>query len=269
MLELDDKRRSMHMSLSRDLQIILDWGTKNLVQFNASKTQSCSLSHKKSTNIHPIFMNGASLQNKESFNLVGVAFEHDLSWHGHITSIATSAAKKLGFLFRARRYFSSLNLYTLYVSQIRPCLEYCSHVWGAAPPSTLSILDSIQRKAIRLIDDPVLTGRLRSLAHRRAVGDLSLFYRYFHRLCSEELASIIPPLAARSRVTRGANRMHPYTVQLQKPRTSHYLRSFIPRVSRLWNSLPADVFPSSPNLQSFKSRINRLQLTSLQTLTVY
>ena len=40
-------------------------------------------------------MNGTSLL---SFELVGVAFEHDLSWHGHITSIATSAAKKLGFL---------------------------------------------------------------------------------------------------------------------------------------------------------------------------
>ena len=90
---------------------------------------------------------------------------------------------------------------TLYISQIRPCLEYCSHVWGAAPLSTLSILDSIQRKAIRLSDDPVLTERLPSLAHRRAVGDLSLFYRYIHRLCSKELASIIPPLAVRSRVT--------------------------------------------------------------------
>ena len=203
MLELDDKRRSMHMYLSEDLQIILDWGIKNLVQFNASKTQSCSLSQKKSTNTHPIFMNGTSLQNKGSFDLVGVAFEHDLSWHGHITSIVTSGAKKLGFLFRTRRYFSSLNLYTLYVSQIRPCLEYYSYIWRAAPPSTLSILDSIQRKAIRLIDDPVLTGRLPSLAHRRrrAVGDLSLFYRYFHRLCSEELASIIPSLAVRSRVT--------------------------------------------------------------------
>ena len=189
MLELDDKRRSMQMSF----QIILDWGTKNLVQFNAFKTQICLLSHKKFTNIHPVFMNGASLQNKESFNRVGVAFEHDLSWHGHITSIATSVAKKLRFLFPAQRYFSSLNLYTLYVSQTRPCLEYRSHVWGAAPPSTLSILDSIQRKAIRLIDDPVLTGRLPSLAHRRAVGGLSLFYRYFHRLCLEELASIIPP----------------------------------------------------------------------------
>ena len=129
---------------------------------NASKTQSCSLSHKKSTNIHPNFMNGASLQNKESFNLGGVAFEHDLSWHGHITSIATSAAKKLGFLFQTRRYFSSLNLYTFYVSQIRPCLEYCSHLWGAAPPSTLSILDSILRKAIRLIDDSYLVTFLSS-----------------------------------------------------------------------------------------------------------
>ena len=147
----------MHMSLSEDLQIILDWGTKNLVKFDASKTQSCSLSQKKSTNIHPIFRNGTSLQNKESFDLVGVAFQHDLSWHGHITSIATSAAKKLGFLFRALRYFSSLNLYTLYVSQIRHCLEYCSHVWGAAPPSTLSIHDSIHRRAIRLINDLVLT----------------------------------------------------------------------------------------------------------------
>ena len=117
------------------------------------------------------------MQNKESFNLVGVAFEHDLSWHGHITSIAISAAKKLGILFRARRYFSSLNLYTLYASQIRPCLEYFSYLWGAEPSSTLSILDSIQRKAIRLIYDPVLIERLPSLAHR--CGDFFLFNRYF------------------------------------------------------------------------------------------
>ena len=102
--------KSKTIGIYKYLQIILDWGTKNFVQFNASKTQSRSLSHKKSTNIHPIFMNSTSLQNKESFSLVGATFEHDLSWHGHITSIDTSAAKKLGFLFWARRYFSSLNL---------------------------------------------------------------------------------------------------------------------------------------------------------------
>nr|CAH7752224.1 unnamed protein product [Callosobruchus chinensis] len=38
------------------------------------------------------------------------------------------------------------NLLTLYSAQIRPSLEYCS-------PTALSILDAVQRRAIRLIGD--------------------------------------------------------------------------------------------------------------------
>nr|CAH7766812.1 unnamed protein product [Callosobruchus chinensis] len=34
----------------------------------------------------------------------------------------------------------------------------------------------VQRRAIRLIGDPALTCHLQPLSHRRAVGDLSLFY---------------------------------------------------------------------------------------------
>nr|CAH7729875.1 unnamed protein product [Callosobruchus chinensis] len=78
-------------------------------------------------------------------------------WHEHVSSIATAAGKKLGYLFRARKYFSPSNLLTLYKAQIRPSLEYCSHIWGAAAPTTLSILDAVQRRAIRLIGDPALT----------------------------------------------------------------------------------------------------------------
>nr|CAH7723699.1 unnamed protein product [Callosobruchus chinensis] len=65
----------------------------------------------------------------------------------------------------------------LYKAQIRPSLEYCSHIWGAAAPTTLSILDAVQRRAIRLIGDPVLTCHLQPLSHRRDVSDLSLFHR--------------------------------------------------------------------------------------------
>nr|CAH7731673.1 unnamed protein product [Callosobruchus chinensis] len=93
-------------------------------------------------------------------------------WHEHLSSIATAAGKKLGYLFRARKYFSPSNLLTLYKAQIRPSLEYCSHIWRAAAPTTLSILDAVQRRAIRLIGDPALTCHLQPLSHRRAVGDL-------------------------------------------------------------------------------------------------
>nr|CAH7757991.1 unnamed protein product [Callosobruchus chinensis] len=57
-------------------------------------------------------------------------------------------------------------------------MEYCSLIWRAATPTTLSILDAVQSRAIRLIGDPALTSHLQPLSHRRTVGDLSLFYRY-------------------------------------------------------------------------------------------
>nr|CAH7750792.1 unnamed protein product [Callosobruchus chinensis] len=103
-------------------------------------------------------------------------------WHEHVSSIATAAGEKLGYLFR-----------------IRPSLEYCSHIWGAAAPTTLSILDA-------------------PLFHRRAVGDLSLFYRYSNGFCSSELTSIIPPLSKPARCTRGTSSSHPKAVVLHTSR---------------------------------------------------
>nr|CAH7746505.1 unnamed protein product [Callosobruchus chinensis] len=60
-----------------------------------------------------------------------------------------------------------------------PSLEYCSHIWATAASTTLSILDAVHRSAIQLIDDPAFTCHLQPLSHRRAVGDLSFFYRYY------------------------------------------------------------------------------------------
>nr|CAH7739442.1 unnamed protein product [Callosobruchus chinensis] len=77
-------------------------------------------------------------------------------WHEHVSSIATAAGEKLVYLFRTRKYFSPFNLLTLYKAQIRPSLEYCSYICGATAPTTLSILDAVLSRAIRLIVDPAL-----------------------------------------------------------------------------------------------------------------
>nr|CAH7738034.1 unnamed protein product [Callosobruchus chinensis] len=66
--------------------------------------------------------------------------------------------------------------FSRYKTQIRPSLEYWSHIWGAAAPIILSILDALQRRTIQLIGDPALTCHLLPLTYRRAVGDLLLFY---------------------------------------------------------------------------------------------
>nr|CAH7713275.1 unnamed protein product [Callosobruchus chinensis] len=92
-----------------------------------------------------------ALPRRHSFKFLVVSITENVIWHGHVSSIATAAAKKLGYLFRARKYFSPSNLLTLYKAQIRPSLEYCSHRRGAAASTTLSILDAVQRRAIPLL----------------------------------------------------------------------------------------------------------------------
>ena len=69
-----------------------------------------------------------------------------------------------------------LHLLTLYEAQIRPGLEYGSHLWRGASKYSHASLDTIQKRAIRLIDDSALTDSLDSLAHRRNVSALSLYY---------------------------------------------------------------------------------------------
>nr|CAH7762308.1 unnamed protein product [Callosobruchus chinensis] len=119
------------------------------------------------------------------------------------------------------------------------------HISGIAhisvAPTTFSILDAVQRRSIRLIDDPALTCHLQPLFHRRSVGDLSPFYRYSNGFCSSELTSIIPPLSKpASRCTRGTS-SHPKAVVLHTSRFEWFDRSFVSRVSRARNGLPGDV----------------------------
>nr|CAH7730955.1 unnamed protein product [Callosobruchus chinensis] len=101
-------------------------------------------------------MNNQALPRSHSFKLLGVRITENMIWHA-------TAAHHPTFSYKV---------------QIRPSLEHCSHIWGAAAPTTMSILDAVQRRAFRLIGEPALTCHLQPLSHRRAVGDLSLLYRY-------------------------------------------------------------------------------------------
>ncbi|CAG9824751.1 unnamed protein product [Phaedon cochleariae] len=99
-----------------------------------------------------------------------------------------------------------------------------------------------------------LTNSLISLEHRRKVGDLALFYRYFYGRCSSEISTIVPPLAVPARSTRRVEASHPFVVTLETCRTSLSKDSFIQRTARLWNTLPRN----SPNHSLKQSILERI-----------
>ncbi|VEN38199.1 unnamed protein product [Callosobruchus maculatus] len=203
----------------------------------------------------------------EYIQAFGININNNMSWHDHVVSIAKTASQKLGVLFRCRKLYTPEQLLLLYKAQIRPSLEYCSHMWVCAPKCTLRLLDTIQKRVIRLIDTPYLTKDLHTQEHRKRVADLSLFYRFYHGRCSSELFQILTPKAVRMRNTREALRAHPYQVEVPTPRTSLLQHSFLWRTLTLLNQLPGNLFSEGYNLQRFKSNIHRL-LSSLSASTM-
>ena len=137
-------------------------------------------------------------------------------------------------------------------------MEYCCHVWAGAPSCYLELLDKLQKRICRTFGSS-LAASLEPLAYRRNVASLRLFYRYYFGRCSSELAQLVPLLFSRGRSARYSDRC--YFVTIPRCYKDVYVNSFFPRTARFWNSLLIECFPLTYNLDDFKSRINRHNLT--------
>ena len=143
----------------------------------------------------------------------------------------------------------------LYKSTIRPCMEYCCHVWLGAPSCYLELLDKLQKLICRTVG-PSLATSLEPLAHRRNIASLSLFYRYYFGRCSSELAQLVPLPFSRGRSTRYSDRLHEFSVTIARCYGIVYINSFFSRTAELRNSLSVECFRLTYDLNGFKSRIN-------------
>ena len=117
--------------LESDLQDTVDWGRKWLVDFNAEKTQLVSFDRSKNTS--DVKMDGSVLEEKTSFKMLGLTFSSELDWGSYIIIIAKTASKKIEALIRSVKFLSREIALYLYESTLRPCMEYCCHVWAGAP----------------------------------------------------------------------------------------------------------------------------------------
>ena len=222
----------MASELESDLRDTVDWGRKWLVDFNAGKTQLVSFDRSKNTGAIDVKMDGSVLEEKTSFKMLGLTFSSKLDWGSNIVSIANIASKKIGALIRSMKFLSPEVVLYLYKSTIRPCMEYCCHVWVRAPSCYLKLLDKLQKRICRSVG-PSLAACLEPLAHRRNVASLRLFYRYYSGRSSYELAQLVPLPYSRGRSTRHSDRLHDFSVTIPRCYKDVYVNSFFPRTARL------------------------------------
>ncbi|KAI8431702.1 hypothetical protein MSG28_016171 [Choristoneura fumiferana] len=155
----------------------------------------------------PLF-ESTSLATTASIGILGIDISSEVQFRGHLEGKVKLASKKLGVLNRSRQYFTSAHRLQLYKAQVRPHMEYCSHLWAGAPQYQLLPLDRIQRRATRIVGCQRVSDRLDSLTLRRDVASLCILYRMYNGECSEELFGLIPAASFRHRPTR--QHFHPH-----------------------------------------------------------
>ena len=250
----------MASELESDLGDAVYWGRKWFVDFNAGKTQLVSFSPSNNAGAIDVKMDGSVLEEKSSFKMLGLTFSSKLDWDSYIIFIAERSSKKIGALICSMEFPSPEVALYLYKSTIRPCMEYCCHIWAYAPSCCLELLDKLQK---RICKTACLSyaASLEPLGHRRNLANLSLFYKYYFGRCSSKLTELVPLPYVYGRSTRYSDRLHGFSVTVPRCHKNDYVKSFLPCTARLWNSLPIECFPFAYDLSGFKSRMIRHLLT--------
>ena len=115
-------------------------------------------------------MNGIELPEETSCRLLGLTFTRFMDWKPYRQSIAKTASRKVGSLYRAQRFLTPESILYMYKSTIRRCMEYCSHIWGGATRSHgIDLLDRVNKRVVSLVGSRFSTG-LQALSHRGGGG---------------------------------------------------------------------------------------------------
>ena len=123
----------------------MHWGKKWLADFNAGKTQLVLFDHSDKNDSIDVKMDGSVLEEKSSFQILGLTFSSKLDWGPCIISVDKTASKKIGALICSMKFLSPEVALYLYKSTICLCIEYFSHIWAGAPSCSLKLLDNIQK----------------------------------------------------------------------------------------------------------------------------
>ncbi|KAK2188935.1 hypothetical protein NP493_119g04018 [Ridgeia piscesae] len=85
--------------------------------------------------------------------LLGVTISQDLTWNKHVDNIVKKAGKRLYLLYQLKRAgITQKDLVSVYVSVVRPVLEYACPVWHTNLPQYLSDnIEVIQKRALKCI----------------------------------------------------------------------------------------------------------------------
>lgn len=266
-----------------DLDSICEWTNKWLMQLSVEK---CKVMHYGKSNPCVTYemsdnLGGVSkLSAVEEERDLGVIFRTDLSWSSQINKVTATANRVLGML-RKTFVCKEANLWRqLYISLVRPHLEYAVQVWSPILEKEINALERVQARATKIpesfremsYEERLDKMHLTKLSKRRERGDLIEMYKVMNGLEAVKWVNGINQRPS-ARVEGPASGLRGHMLQLEREVFGARLRNdfgryvgirhafFSNRVVPLWNSLPQSVV-GSHTLGAFKESFDLFSVTA-------
>ncbi len=178
-------------------------------------------------------MNGNNVTEVESHKHLGIYFNNECTWHQYIDYITTKAWRRINIMRKLKYTLDRKSLEIIYLSFIRPLLEYADIVWDNCTQYEKDAVEKIQIEAARItsgatrlvsIDSLYTEICWETLEHRRHSHKLNIFYKMKNGISPTSLIDIVPPEIDTSRY----NFRNSDNVQLVRSRTTLYFNSFLP-----------------------------------------
>ena len=242
--------------LQCDINAICDWFNEQHLTLNPQKCKFMTVSRKRKPTITPVTLelNNSPMEEVDQFKYLGVILSHNLSWSPHISTIYAKAKKILGLLYRQfYNHSSSECLKQLYLSLVRPHLDYAAQVWDPYLQKDMQLLENTQKFALKLIShnwstsyqDLLSLSDLPTLSTKRLHLKLSQVYKIVYELC------YFPDHVFEERQVHSERLKRPLALYQPFTHSNAYLNSFVPSSVQAWNTLTEQQVTCT-SLKSFK-----------------
>ena len=200
-LIVDDPQETAQ-TLNDDLVKLHAWSTKWLVNFNPQKTETMTISRKLNKPHQPnLIMNNTIIITVTEHKHLGLQLSDDGNWNKHIDMITKKAFSRVNILRKLKFILDRKTLETIYITFIRPLLEYADVVWDTKTQILINKLENVQVEAARIVTGGT---RLVSLSNlyietgweklkdRRERHRTIQFYKMSNNLTPQYLSNLIP-----------------------------------------------------------------------------
>ena len=224
-------------TVNRQMKAAEEWGKLWQVNFAPDKTHAMVISRSPAAPQAvegQLRFEGVRLPLEDKIKILGVAFDQELRFKQHITSVARQTSQRVSALRRIASSLDSQGILTLYKAQIRPCMEYGALTWMSGAATHTCRLDAVQRRALRLLgEDAEIPLSMTSLEHRRDVSALAVYHKA-QVLRTPHLTQLCLPPQPNHRTTRQAEASDS-RLMVPLSNSSQHQRTYKSRTARLWN----------------------------------